>query len=108
MWPIGIGIYNEWWRLLTGAFLHGSFLHIAFNMYVLFALGPTLERVLGHGRYLLLYIVAALGAVSRHMRSVTSRPCRSGQVVRSSVSWVHLLLPGAACAMTSSRSSSCW
>lgn len=61
MWPIGIGIYNEWWRLLTGAFLHGSFLHIAFNMYVLFALGPTLERVLGHGRYLLLYIVAALG-----------------------------------------------
>ena len=61
MWPIGIGIYNEWWRLLTGAFLHGSFLHIAFNMYVLFALGPTLERVLGHGRYLLLYLVAALG-----------------------------------------------
>ncbi|MSO27771.1 MAG: rhomboid family intramembrane serine protease [Candidatus Nanopelagicales bacterium] len=61
MWPIGIGIYNEWWRLLTGAFLHGSFLHIAFNMYVLFALGPTLERVLGHGRYLLLYVVAALG-----------------------------------------------
>jgi membrane associated rhomboid family serine protease len=61
MWPIGIGIYNEWWRLLTGAFLHGSFLHIAFNMYVLFALGPTLERVLGHGRYLLLYMVSALG-----------------------------------------------
>ena len=30
-------------------------------MYVLFALGPTLERVLGHGRYLLLYMVSALG-----------------------------------------------
>lgn len=61
MWPIGIGLGNEWWRLLTAAFLHGSFLHIAFNMYVLFALGPTLERVLGHARYLLLYLVAALG-----------------------------------------------
>jgi len=30
-------------------------------MYVLFALGPVLERVLGHGRYLTLYLIAALG-----------------------------------------------
>lgn len=61
MWPVGIAVGNEWWRLLTSAFLHGSFLHIAFNMYVLFALGPTLERVLGHGRFLVLYLVSALG-----------------------------------------------
>ena len=61
MWPVGIAVGGEWWRLLTGAFLHGSLLHIAFNMYILFALGPTLERVLGHGRYLLLYVLAALG-----------------------------------------------
>lgn len=61
MWPVGIAIGGEWWRLLTAAFLHGSFLHIAFNMYVLFALGPTLERILGHGRYLVLYVLAALG-----------------------------------------------
>ena len=61
MWPVGIAIGGEWWRLVTAAFLHGSFLHIAFNMYVLFALGPTLERILGHGRYLTLYVLAALG-----------------------------------------------
>jgi membrane associated rhomboid family serine protease len=61
MWPVGIAINGEWWRLVTGAFLHGSFLHIAFNMYVLFALGPTLERILGHYRYLTLYLVAAIG-----------------------------------------------
>ncbi len=61
MWPVGVAIGGEWWRLLTAAFLHGSFLHIAFNMYVLFALGPTLERILGHGRYLTLYLLAALG-----------------------------------------------
>lgn len=61
MWPVGISVGGEWWRLLTAAFLHGSLLHIAFNMYVLFALGPTLERILGHGRYLTLYILAALG-----------------------------------------------
>jgi membrane associated rhomboid family serine protease len=61
MWPFGIAIEGEWWRLITSAFLHGSFLHIAFNMYVLFALGSPLERILGHGRYLVLYLVAALG-----------------------------------------------
>lgn len=61
MWPFGIVLYGQWWRLLTAAFLHGSILHIAFNMYVLFALGPTLERVLGHGRFVVLYVVAALG-----------------------------------------------
>jgi membrane associated rhomboid family serine protease len=61
MWPVGIAVGGEWWRLVTAAFLHGSFLHVAFNMYVLFALGPTLERILGHGRYLTLYLLAALG-----------------------------------------------
>ena len=61
MWPVGIAINGEWWRLVTAAFLHGSFLHIAFNMYVLFALGPTLERILGHYRYLVLYVMAAIG-----------------------------------------------
>ena len=61
MWPVGVAVGGEWWRLLTAAFLHGSFLHIAFNMYVLFALGPTLERILGHGRYLALYVLAAFG-----------------------------------------------
>ena len=61
MWPVGIAVGGEWWRLVTAAFLHGSFLHVAFNMYVLFALGPTLERILGHVRYLTLYLLAALG-----------------------------------------------
>ena len=61
MWPYGIVLYGEWWRLLTAAFLHGSWLHIAFNMYVLFMFGPILERVLGHVRFTTLYIVSALG-----------------------------------------------
>ena len=39
----------------------GGWMHLAFNMYVLYALGPTLERILGHSRYLVLYVLAALG-----------------------------------------------
>jgi membrane associated rhomboid family serine protease len=61
MFPPSIAIEIEWWRLITSAFLHGGWLHIAFNMYVLYALGPSLERLLGHSRYLVLYLMAALG-----------------------------------------------
>jgi membrane associated rhomboid family serine protease len=61
MFPIAISQGGEWWRLFTSAFLHGSFIHIAFNMYVLFFLGPTLERILGHTRFIVLYLLSAIG-----------------------------------------------
>ncbi|MEO3855549.1 rhomboid family intramembrane serine protease [Acrocarpospora sp. B8E8] len=58
---------GEWWRLLTGAFLHlrptGTFAitHILFNMWALWAIGPELERRLGHVRFAALYLLSALG-----------------------------------------------
>lgn len=61
MWPIGIALQDEWGRLITAAFLHGGLLHLAFNMYVLYLLGPALERALGHIRFAAVYLVAALG-----------------------------------------------
>lgn len=51
-------IGGEFWRLITPMFLHGSILHIGFNMYALFALGPALESYYGHGRYLALYLLS--------------------------------------------------
>lgn len=51
---------GEFWRLLTPMFLHGSILHLAFNMYALFIIGPGLERHYGHLRFLLLYAIAGL------------------------------------------------
>ncbi|HET9914032.1 MAG TPA: rhomboid family intramembrane serine protease [Anaerolineales bacterium] len=47
------------WRLLTPMLLHGSFTHIAFNMYALLSFGTGLERYFGHGRFLLLYLLGA-------------------------------------------------
>ena len=46
------------WRLITPILLHASILHIGFNMYALFVIGPQLERFYGHGRFLLLYLIA--------------------------------------------------
>jgi len=46
------------WRLFTPIFLHGSILHLGFNMYALYIFGPGLERAYGRGRYLALYFLA--------------------------------------------------
>lgn len=58
-----VAFFGEYYRMLTSAFLHApSFpLHIAFNMYALLAFGTQVERLLGGARYLVLYLVAALG-----------------------------------------------
>ena len=52
---------GELWRLFTPVFLHGSILHIGFNMYALHILGPRLERYYGHWRFLMLYLLSGFG-----------------------------------------------
>lgn len=52
---------GEWWRLLTSTVLHGGILHLLFNMYALYWLGPQLERSLGNVRFAALYVLSALG-----------------------------------------------
>lgn len=49
------------YRLLTAAFLHGGFLHLALNMYALFLFGPPLEAALGRVRFSALYFISAMG-----------------------------------------------
>jgi membrane associated rhomboid family serine protease len=52
--------YGQWWRIVTGGFLHASFLHIFFNMFLLYMLGQMLEPVLGHAKFALVYFVSLL------------------------------------------------
>jgi membrane associated rhomboid family serine protease len=67
--------HGDWWRLITSAFLHGSVLHIAFNMLALWWLGSPVEMVLGRARYLGLYLVSGLagaaGALVANPNAVT-------------------------------------
>ena len=51
----------EPWRMLTSLFVHGSILHILFNMYSLFVLGPELERMIGRWRFATLFLLSGLG-----------------------------------------------
>lgn len=61
MYPPFIAVDSQWYRLITAAFLHGGWLHIAFNMYALYYLGRELEVFLGARRFIALYLLSALG-----------------------------------------------
>ena len=52
---------GEWHRMVTSGFLHGGFLHLFVNMYVLFMFGGFVERSLGTVAYLIVYFAALLG-----------------------------------------------
>ena len=56
---------GEYYRLFTVTLLHGSLLHLFFNMYALYLAGPIVERWYGSMRFLLFYLAcAAAGSVS--------------------------------------------
>jgi membrane associated rhomboid family serine protease len=52
--------YEQWWRIITGGFLHENLIHILFNMYVLYVLGQMLEPALGRLKFGLVYGVSLL------------------------------------------------
>jgi membrane associated rhomboid family serine protease len=56
---------GEWYRLITSAFLPGTgslgILDIAFNMWALYVVGPSLEQLLGRVRFLAVYLLSAVG-----------------------------------------------
>ena len=61
-WLLATEVSNgEPWRLLSSAFLHGGWIHLACNTYAMLSIGPGLERSLGSVRMALLYVISALG-----------------------------------------------
>ena len=55
-------VSGQWWRLLTCVFLHGSLLHIAFNMWCLWDLGRLAESVYGHWTFAVVYLVCGVAS----------------------------------------------
>jgi rhomboid protease GluP len=59
----GVGVlveHGEVWRLVTPMLLHGGWIHILFNMFALFQLGPLVEQAFGRSRFLVLYLVSGI------------------------------------------------
>jgi membrane associated rhomboid family serine protease len=48
------------WQIVTSAFLHGDWIHLAINCMVLYSFGPLMERLLGPKRFLVFFLTAAI------------------------------------------------
>jgi len=53
-------IDGQWWRLVTSMFLHFGVVHLGLNMYVLYADGPLMERLLGNVGFAVMYVVSGI------------------------------------------------
>jgi membrane associated rhomboid family serine protease len=66
---------GQWYRLVTAMFLHGSYIHIMFNMLSLWWIGGPLEAALGRARYLALYFVSGLaGSALSYLLAAPNQP----------------------------------
>jgi len=51
---------GEYWRLITPMFLHGGIVHIFFNSYSLYAIGPAVEDLFGKAKFAVIYFIAGI------------------------------------------------
>lgn len=64
---------GEWWRIFTVVLLHASITHIVFNMWALWVLGPQIERGVGTGSFVALFLASAGvgGAFAYYLGSIS-------------------------------------
>ena len=56
----GMVAEGQWYRLFTASFIHIGFMHILFNMYFLYQLGPTFEMLYGSRNFLIIYLISGI------------------------------------------------
>jgi membrane associated rhomboid family serine protease len=65
---------RQWSHVLTSMFLHGSWMHIIFNMWFLWLFGNNVEDSMGRARYLGFYLLAGAGAAAAQVLADPSSP----------------------------------
>lgn len=78
--PYSINRYNQHYRFLSHAFLHGDYLHLAFNMYALWMFGPIVEK------QVLPLLLGDIGEPNNRMGMVFYILLYTGSIYASSIS----------------------
>lgn len=63
---------DAWRGLLTSVFLHGSWMHLGGNMLYLWVFGDNVEDAMGHGRFIVFYLLAGVVAALAHVLTAPS------------------------------------
>ncbi len=72
---------GEWWRFVTPIFLHGGLLHLLFNMYGLWVIGPYVEKLYGSAKFVVFWVLTGVAGVLASY--LTVRPNMSGGTLGS-------------------------
>jgi len=92
LWPPGSGGAFHLWQLFTYSFLHGSLLHLGFNMVALWMFGSELEQRWNDLRYLLTYLLSVVVAAMTQIAVSGYFLHASGPVIGASGGVFGLLL----------------
>jgi rhomboid protease GluP len=67
---------GQYWRFVTPIFIHIGLLHLLFNSYALYIVGPQVEKLYGSARFVILYVLTGvagvLGSYLYHPQSVSA------------------------------------
>lgn len=92
-------LVGQWWRLGTAMFLHVGLLHLALNSYALYGLGPSMEGLYGHGRFLIIYLGAGvIGSTTSFLAGTVHAAGASGAIFGLMGAYLYYAwyVPGAA------------
>lgn len=92
LWPPGSGGAFHVWQLVTYSFLHGSLLHLVFNMVAIWMFGAALEKRWDDLRYLLTYLISVVVAAMTQIAVSGYFLHASGPVIGASGGVFGLLL----------------
>lgn len=98
--PYRVVFLHEYWRLFAALFLHAGEIHLLFNLFALYVLGPGLERTIGSWRFALCYLISGLGSSAgvvafwkwRHLTVAYQVIGASGCVMGIVAAWAGFLL----------------
>ncbi|MDQ6862071.1 MAG: rhomboid family intramembrane serine protease [Verrucomicrobiota bacterium] len=60
--PIAVFFGGQYWRMIAALFLHYGPIHLLFNLYALYVLGPALEQWIGTARFTIAYLLSGIGS----------------------------------------------
>src|SRR6185369_14611243 len=77
-------VQHEYWRFITALFLHGGLLHLGFNLFALYVLGPPLERSIGTMRFVACYLISGVASSAGVVALMEIELIQVGQLVGAS------------------------